>query len=36
VHPAFADHANALLRATEGTYPPGRPVFPAAEGEINF
>ena len=35
VQPAFAAHATALFQATEGTYPPGQPVFPAAEGQID-
>jgi hypothetical protein len=35
-HPEFVAHADALFRATQGTYPPGQPVLPAAEGEIHF
>ena len=36
VHPAFAAHANVLFQATEGTYPPAQPVFPAAEGRLDL
>jgi hypothetical protein len=35
-HPAFAAHANALARATEGTYLYGEPTFAVAEGEIHM